>query len=257
MIVGMDDRSLSSDEAALVLRRAAELSGPVELGSPGLDRAALEEAAAEVGIEPAAVRRALAELDAGVLAPADGPRLISVRRAIERPFNQVDTDLRLLLRRELFQIRRDTGARSLWVRREALAAQAIRLANRFTGHLRMTAVRGVDAHVVTIDESTTLVQLHINTRAYRRWETAGMAGSAAAGASGAAAGVSVLGVHPLGLAAAGGAAVIGALGCAGAAAAYRGRIADVEAAAEGVLDELAKGSPLPPRPRRRVYGPVF
>src|SRR5690606_33273589 len=63
---------LSRDEVALVLRRAAELDAAAGGPPPdGYEPAAVEEAAREVGLSPAAVRQAVAELRAGVL-PAEG-----------------------------------------------------------------------------------------------------------------------------------------------------------------------------------------
>lgn len=257
---------LNDDEVALVLRRAAELSPPLEslgAGPFAYDRAALEEAAAEVGIEPAAVRRALAELDAGALAPtaetAATRSTIVVRRVIARPAPAVDADARLVLRRELFRLRRDTGSRMVWVRSTALAARAVRSVNRVTGHLRLTDIPAIEVHVLAVDDDTTLVQLALDTTSYRRRETGEIVGSAAMGAASLAVGIGGLGLHPLGMAVGAGGAALGALGCAGAAALYRSRLADTEAIAEGVLDELTRDGgraarAMPRLPRRLSRG---
>lgn len=62
---GLPGRRFSDSETQLILRRAAELheSAP-EPGGSGFDRLQLEQVAAEAGIAPAAVRRAIAELEA-------------------------------------------------------------------------------------------------------------------------------------------------------------------------------------------------
>jgi hypothetical protein len=63
---------LTSDDVALVLHRAAEIEA-ADTGAgdaDGFDPAAIEEAAREAGLSPTAVRQAVAELRAGVLAPA-------------------------------------------------------------------------------------------------------------------------------------------------------------------------------------------
>ena len=58
-------RRFSDSETQLILRRAAELHElSPEPGASGPDRAQLDQVAAEVGIAPAAVRRAIAELEA-------------------------------------------------------------------------------------------------------------------------------------------------------------------------------------------------
>lgn len=66
---------LTSDEVALVLRRAAELD-PTTAPMPdeGLSVEAVEAAAAEVGLPASAVRQAIAELRTGVLDPEPGDR---------------------------------------------------------------------------------------------------------------------------------------------------------------------------------------
>ena len=69
---------LTSDEVARVLHRAAELEALDDATGPvvAYDAAAVEEAAREVGLSPAAVRQAVAELRVGVLPtpPAVGRR---------------------------------------------------------------------------------------------------------------------------------------------------------------------------------------
>jgi hypothetical protein len=67
---GRQGRRFSDAETQLILRRAAELhEASPEPGAKGLDRPQLEQVAAEVGIAPAAVRRAIGELEAEASAP--------------------------------------------------------------------------------------------------------------------------------------------------------------------------------------------
>jgi hypothetical protein len=245
---------LTDDEMAAVLRRAAELSPPLDVGPRLYERAALEEAAAEVGIEAAAVRHALAELDAGALVTTsqDGQAQsggVTVRRIIDRPAAAVDGDLRQTLRRELFRLRRDTEARTVWVRGNGLAARVMRSANRLTGHLRLTDIPTIEARIVAVDDDTTLVQLVLDVGSYRRRETGEMVGSATIGATSIAVGIGPLGLHPIGLIVGAAGAGLAALGCVGAAAAYRTHVADTEAIAEGLLDELGRPAALRPGPR--------
>ena len=65
----MPDRTYSEREIAAILARAATDAGsPPRDGGPGLTLAEIEQAAAGSGIDPAAVRRAAGDLDAGRLA---------------------------------------------------------------------------------------------------------------------------------------------------------------------------------------------
>src|SRR5690242_3953476 len=71
----MSGERWTSGEAQLVLRRAAELERRAPAGGDeGVSASEIEELAREVGLAPAAVEQALAELRAGTLAPARPPR---------------------------------------------------------------------------------------------------------------------------------------------------------------------------------------
>jgi hypothetical protein len=68
---------LTADQAAAVFKRAAELDAEMKASGPGFDTADLESIGAEVGLEPEAIRRAVAEVAQpviprpGLLGPAD------------------------------------------------------------------------------------------------------------------------------------------------------------------------------------------
>ena len=123
-----DGSSLTQDQIALVLRRAAELDRDLGSIGPagGLSPEAVEEAAVEAGLSRVAVRRALAELQSGLLqTPARparsllGPPTFELSRAVPGPPERVERQLHAFLRDQLFEMRRDMGSRTTWIRRRA------------------------------------------------------------------------------------------------------------------------------------------
>jgi len=85
-------RRFTDQEVALVLRKASEMEQVTGIGSAaGLSLTQLEEIAAEVGIAPELVRRAVADLDQG-----RGPGLLSggplARQALRAVPGEVDRD---------------------------------------------------------------------------------------------------------------------------------------------------------------------
>ena len=127
----MEGDRLDEDQIALVIRRASELDGQSPAAQPGLDLVLLEEAAVEAGLSRESVRRAVAELRAGALAPelpasrrpGLGPGVVTVSRCVPGPSSAVDGILRRFLQKEQFQLRRDFGSSSSWTRRQDVPAR--------------------------------------------------------------------------------------------------------------------------------------
>jgi hypothetical protein len=121
---------LTADEAAAVLRRAVELDTGDSLAPSGgelIEVGTLEQAAAEVGLSPVAVPRAVAELRAGALEPVAGtspatstrlvgPRVAAHQRVLGLTPDQVERAGRVL-QRQLFELRRADMGRALWRQR--------------------------------------------------------------------------------------------------------------------------------------------
>ena len=242
---------LSQDQISLVLRRAAELDR--ELGSGcanGLDDAAVEQAAVEAGISSPAVRRALAEWRAGVLVEPPhrsrhrilGPPTLTVCRTVPGPAAAVEDQLHRFLREELFDLRRDMGARTTWVRRRSLEATARRAVDRAVGHrLILRDVNHVDVSVIDQDDEWVLVRLNVDVLAVRHAQGT-VAGSAAVVGGGATAVAAALsGLDPtvlmVGMA---GAGVTGA-GLWVGSNRYRKRVDELESGLGGVLDRIERG----------------
>jgi len=242
---------LSQDQIALVLRRAAELDRELGAGcANGLDDAAVEQAAVEAGISSPAVRRALAEWRAGVLAEAPqrprhrilGPPTLTVCRTVPGPAAVVEGQLHRFLREELFDLRRDMGARTTWVRRRSLEATARRAVDRAVGHrLILRDVNHVDLSVVDQDDEWVLVRLNIDVLAVRHAQGT-VAGSATVVGGGVTAFTAALnGLHPAVLmVGAAGAGVMGA-GLWIGSSRYRRRVEELESGLGGVLDHIERG----------------
>jgi hypothetical protein len=189
--------TLTSDEVALVLRRAAEIDAATDdLADPTrYDAAAVEAAAGEVGLSPAAVRRAVAELRVGSLddagAPPAGERVrrgrvgrrdrggrpsdvVADQRSVGRPPQAVLSSLDHLLRGQLFEPGRRTAERGVFRPRDDLAAKLRRRLD-FTGTIKLDGVSCVTA-VVTPAEDGALVRAEAELATTRAHVVAGSAG---------------------------------------------------------------------------------
>jgi hypothetical protein len=170
---------LDEDQIALVIRRASELDGQSPPGQPGLDLVLLEEAAVEAGLSRESVRRAVAELRAGTLKPVDdagrrsrlGPTVVTVGRCVPGPVAAVDDILRRFLRHEQFQLRRDFGASSSWVRRQDVPAR-VRVSLDKGLHRRLILREADAVEIAVVDEpggrGMVMVKLAADVRSLRR-----------------------------------------------------------------------------------------
>jgi hypothetical protein len=148
--VGDLDR-LSSDEVALVLRRAADLEAQAEgrTVDDGFDPAAVEEAALEVGLSPTAVRQALAELHTGALASdrtrhltVGGPSTVTAARLVPTRIDVVHATAERFLRKQTFELRRRHDEVAIYRLRRDMVANLRRKLD-FTGAIQLDGVRSV------------------------------------------------------------------------------------------------------------------
>lgn len=132
-----DDRSmpldrLDPDTAGEIIRRATELEQARTTEDPGVDRFALESAASEVGLSPAAVRQALAEHDAGALGPADdgrsilGPARARSVRTVDLPPHLARGRIEKWTKSQLLEVHRRADNGIEWRRRDDLEAKVRR-----------------------------------------------------------------------------------------------------------------------------------
>ena len=252
---------LTQDEIAVVLRRAAELDRSI--GSPGhdegLDEAAVVQAAVEAGISGPAVRRALAEYRAGVLDERNasepprwrlGPAVLHLCRTVPGPAHDVQYRLHRFLGDQLFELRRDQGSRTTWVRRKGLEATTRRAIDRaLRRRLILRDANHVVVSVVDQEEGWVLVRLEVDVLNARHAQSA-VAGSASVAGTGVTAiTAAAAGIHPAFLIVAGASAGVVCGGHMAGAAIYRRRVSEVESGLAGMLDRLERS---PHGPRRGV-----
>jgi hypothetical protein len=247
----VDGDRLDDSEVSLVLRRAAELDHRPASRSPGVDLASVEEAAAEVGLSPASVRQAVAELRAGALVPDTAPRrrvlgppTVTVVRTVPGPAPAVRDWLHDVLARQLFCLRRDHDGHSHWERRDDLAAAVRRGLDALREH--RLVLRDVERlHAVVVEEpggdgERVVVRLELDVRHVRREQTALLASGGALGAAVVAGTVMATGLDPALLVAAPLGGGIAAAGHGAGAWIYRRRVEELTLAAEGMLDRLER-----------------
>lgn len=250
---GDGDASLTEAEVALVLRRASELNAAEGLG-PGrghdlVPLATVEAAAGEVGLEPADVRRAVAELRAGLLdaggstaRPAGGP-VVTATRIVPGAPAAIGDAIRRYLSRQTFAVVRDQGSVQRWRRRDDTVASVLR-AVQLRGGVRLDAAREVTVQVVPA-EGGSLVRLDADLG--RRVQVAPPATGGAVGvASAAGSTAAALAVDPLVLAV--GVPVSVALGYGSfwvTRAFVRRDQLRVRDALDGFLDDLERGGGAP------------
>lgn len=195
--MGGPDPQIPREVAERVLRRAAELTPAVEdphgtWADQGMSEQVLLDAAAEVGIAPEAVQRALAIEKLGPGVPTRrtdrllGPAAVTVE--IETPWSPDDT-LRLVdawlvvahhLRRE--RTRPDGGE---WRRRRDVAAKVQRGLRGLNGEGRLGDSESILVTAVPVGTTHTIARLTIDRSSQRGGYAAAGGGVAAAGVAGA------------------------------------------------------------------------
>ena len=243
--------ALSQDDAALVLRRAAELDTAALQAHDVLEEQVVRDAAREVGLSDAAVEQAVQEWRAGVLAPL--PELSADRRlgllatvAVETrvllPPEVARERLDAWLQGQWFERRRTRGQETEWAPRSGLVASTRRTVD-LQHRLRLSGVGRVRACVAPAAAGSR-VRVVADLGSTRAQLLAGMVAGPAV-AVGAGVGVAVgagesLPELLLALPAALGA---GGLGWLGASSVLGSRREHVEEELERVLDELVTAAP--------------
>lgn len=243
--------TLTRDEVARVLHRASEIEAATDGPATGdhFDAEAVEQAAVEVGLSPAAVRQAVAELRIGALptdaaAPtgrvdrsrAASSRFVIQQRLVERRPEAVHAAVDRFLRSQMLELRRRSGDRSLYRPRRDLVA-SLRRGLDFAGAIKLDGIRTVSLLVTAADERT-LARLEA--------ELASSRANVVAGATGTGAGVAVLmgvagavAAEPgLVIAAVPAGAAVGAGGLRVAGGRWRQRRNDVDEVLATLLDRL-------------------
>lgn len=190
------------DAAARVLRRALELAERDALTAPAdvVSEQALVEAADELGVDTAAVRRAAAEERLGVLEGSAhrldrlvGPSSVSATRLVDRPASEVIELVDTWLRRSgtLRRRRWEQGALvASYTRRSDLIAGLQRTARSVRGEEHLGRVRRLQLVVQPVDTGRAVVALVADLEVERTVAVTG--GSSVAGVGSAVAAVEAL-----------------------------------------------------------------
>jgi hypothetical protein len=182
--------TLTRDEVARVLHRASEIEAAADGAATGdhYDAEAVEQAAVEVGLSPAAVRQAVAELRVGVL-PAEVPagrldrsriatsRFVAQQRLVDRRPEAVHAAVDRFLRSQMLELRRRSADRALYRPRRDLVA-SLRRGLDFAGAIKLDGIRTVSALATPADERT-LVRVEAELASSRANVVAGAAGTGA------------------------------------------------------------------------------
>ncbi len=243
--------TLTRDEVARVLHRASEIEAAADGPTTGdrFDAEAVEQAAIEVGLSPAAVRQAVAELRIGALPPdAAAPtkrvdrsrpatsRFVAQQRLVERRPEAVHAAVDRFLRSQMLELRRRSGDRSLYRPRRDLVA-SLRRGLDFAGAIKLDGIRTVSLLVTPADERT-LARVEAELASSRANVVAGAAGTGAGVALLMGLGGALAAEPGLVIAAVPAGAAVGAGGLRVAGGRWRQRRDDVDEVLAALLDRL-------------------
>jgi hypothetical protein len=188
-------RTLSTEQLEAVIRRAVELqSEGAGRSEEGVSEAEAVRIGRELGLDPSAVRRAVAEVRArppeerGALAAAMGPAVARASRLIRRPAGDTAEQLeRYLQDTEVMVTQRRFPDRTRYVRDSGFAAGMTRLARDLSRGPKALDLKQVDVTVSAVDEESCMVEVSSDLAGAR----AGHAGGAVAIGGSLATGLSV------------------------------------------------------------------
>jgi len=185
-------RNFTTQELEAVIRRAVELqSGSSARTEDGIAQSEVLRIGQELGLEPSAVRRAMAEVrsrapsERSLLGKSMGPRVVRCARTLRQP--AALTGMRVeqhLLEREYMVVQRRFPERTRYVKDSSLAAGLARLARGFTRAQRPLDLKQLDVAVAAIDETTCLVELSVDLGSERAGVVTGAIGGGGAIATG-------------------------------------------------------------------------
>jgi len=188
-------RNLTTQELEAVIRRAVELqAGTSARTEDGVSEAEVVRIGQELGLEPAAVRRAMAEVrtrppaEASRLGRALGPGVARAARTLRRPAAATGLLLERYLREtELMVVQRRFPDRTRYVRDSSIAAGLARFARGFSRHQQPLDLQQLDVSVSALDPDTCLLEVSVDLSTTRT----GIAAGAFGGGGGLAAGLAV------------------------------------------------------------------
>lgn len=184
--------SLSRQELEAVIRRAVELqAGDPAVSDEGVAETDVVRIGQELGLEPAVVRRAMAEVrsrppeEHGPMTRLVGTGTVRASRVLPRPAAAVVAALdRHLRAAELMVPQRRFRDRTRYVRDSSLAAGLSRIARGFSRTHEPLNLRQLDVAVSPLDEQSCLVEASVDLGGTRGGVAAGVLGSTGGVAAG-------------------------------------------------------------------------
>jgi len=242
---GLPARRLSSAELEAVFQRAAELQSARDETAEGLTEAEVVRIGQELGLDAAAMRRAIAEVrsrppaERGLVAGLMGPGVVRAGRSVRRPAVEVGMFLeRYLLECEHMVVERRLPDRTRYTRASGIGAALGRTISKISTRQATLDLERLDVGVAVAGEDTAYVELSVDLSGQR-------AGFAAGGAVVGAATASMPTVFALVTAAPDLLALLGipmiAASMWGMRASYRHSAAKLQEKLEGFLDRLEHG----------------
>jgi hypothetical protein len=178
-------RNFSTPELEAVIRRAVELqAGGTARADDGISEAEVVRIGQELGLEPVAVRRAMAEVrgrpaeDSGALAAVAGPAIVRASRVLRRPAATVAAELDRYLRdTEIMVAQRRFADRTRYVRNPTFAAGLTRITRGISSSHQPINLKQVDVSILPLDAESCLLEASADLAAMRGGITAGVLGS--------------------------------------------------------------------------------
>lgn len=241
---GPPARRVSSTELEAVIRRATELQFARGDIDDGLPEAEVMRIGKELGLEPAHVRRAIAEVrgvpvaESGMLARVMGPETIRASRVVRRPAAELGMRIEeYLVSCEFMVVERRFPDRTRYARGTGVAASVGRAMGKLGSKHAALDLAHLDVHVSPMDEDSALVELSVPMGTTRGGLAAG--GVLGGGGAGAALGtvLAIAGPDPFALV---GFPVLG-LSVLAARAIYRSVSGGVSDRIEAFLDRVEHG----------------
>ena len=184
--------TFSTTQLEAVIRRALELqAGQSAGGADGVPEADVVRIGQELGIEPAAVRRAMAEVQGrppetrSALDGFVGPATIRASRVVPRAASVTGPQLDHHLRDAEFMIaQRRYAGRTRYVQDSSIAAGLARFTRGLSRSVQPLKLKQLDAAVSPLDAGSSLVELSVDLATARSGLLAGVLGSSSVLAAG-------------------------------------------------------------------------
>jgi hypothetical protein len=183
---------ITNDELQAVIRRAVELqAGHTAAVGEGVSDADVVRIGQELGLDPASMRLAMAEVrgratvESGALVTIVGERVVRASRVVKRPAGVISAQLERYLRESEFMIaQRRFPSSTRYVRDSSIAAGLGRFARGFLRPHRPINVQQLDVSVASIDDASCLVSLSVDLATMRGGLLAGVLGGGTVASAG-------------------------------------------------------------------------